>query len=230
MSVFVLLVLSQLTPCPGGWEALDGDACLKRGKTPGVVVYFHGMLAPDPKAFARELGFVAPAASKNAVSVVALRGVPGLCDWAAEYTTWWCWPTVRHRVEERRAIEGRVQLALEAAATRLGQTLARPVLAGYSNGGFFTSLLMEADLEASGYVVLHAGQVSGVAVPERPLPTLLVAAEGDRIQRPTMEAFRSALTERAWSPAFVLRPKEHPLELEDFEHLARFVTRIRWRP
>jgi predicted esterase len=230
VSVFVLLVLSQLTPCPAGWEALDGDACLKRGKAPGALVYFHGMLAPDEQAFARELGFVEPVARKHGVPVVALRGTPGPCDWAAEYTTWWCWPTVKRRVDERRAIEARVKQALQAASTRLGRTLARPVVAGYSNGGFFTSLLLEADFEASAYVVLHAGLVSGVTVPERPLPTLLVAAEGDRYQRPTMEAFRAALTERGWSPAFVLRKKEHPLEPEDFEHVARFVTRIRWRP
>jgi predicted esterase len=232
VSAFLLLVLSQVTPCPTGWEPVDGDACLKRGQTPGVVVYFHGMLAPDPKAFGRELGFITPSASKNGVSVLAMRGVPGLCDWATEYVTWWCWPTVKERVSERRAIVERVKHALETASLRLDRTLSRPVFAGYSNGGYFTSLLMDDDaaVEASAFVVLHAGLVSGVAISERPKPTLLIAAEGDRIQRPTMESFRTALTARAWSPAFVLRPKEHPLELEDFEQLARFVTRIRWRP
>jgi predicted esterase len=232
VSVFLVLALSQLTPCPAGWEALDGDACLWRGKSPGAVVYFHGMLAPDPRAFTRELGFVEPAARKHGLTVIALKGVPGLCDWAAEYTTWWCWPTVKQRTDATTSIRARVTSALDDAATRLGQRLALPVLAGYSNGGYFTSILMDegSALGASAFVVMHAGLVSGVNVPARPRPTLLIAAEGDRIQRPTMESFRDALTARAWSPAFVLRPKEHPLELEDFEHLARFVTRIRWRP
>lgn len=224
------LVLSQVSLCPSGWEPLSSPGCFKRGTNAGVVVYLHGMMAPNEKAFTRELGFVAPAATKAGMTVVALRGTPGLCDWAAEYKDWWCWPTVKTREAETMAIAGRIGEAVTEVETRLERTLPAPLIVGYSNGGYFTSLLMEPErLAVTGFVVLHGGLVTGVTVEERPKPTLLIAAEGDTIQRPAMETFRAALEQKKWSPAFVLRKKEHPLELEDFEHVMTFARRLTWR-
>lgn len=224
------LVLSQVSLCPAGWEPLATAGCFRRGPNAGAVVYLHGMMAPNEKAFARELGFIAPAAAKAGLTVIALRGQPGLCDWAPEYKDWWCWPTVKTREADTSAIVGRIGSAVTEVEAKLERPLPAPLIVGYSNGGYFTSLLMEPErLPATGFVVLHGGLVTGVTVEERPKPTLLVAAEGDTIQRPAMETFRAALEQKRWSPAFVLRKKEHPLELEDFEHVMTFARRLSWR-
>ena len=66
------LVLSQVSLCPAGWEPLSTPGCFKRGAKAGVIVYLHGMMAPNEKVFARELGFVAPATTKAGVTVIAL--------------------------------------------------------------------------------------------------------------------------------------------------------------
>ena len=124
----------------------------------------------------------------------------------------------------------RIGAAVTEVETKLERTLPSPLVVGYSNGGYFTSLLMEPErLTVTGFVVLHGGLVTGVTLEERPKPTLLVAAEGDTIQRPAMETFRAALEQKKWSPAFVLRKKEHPLELEDFEHVMAFARRLTWK-
>lgn len=230
MSLVLSVLLAQASLCPRGWEPLADAGCFVRGQGPGVVVYLHGMMAPNDKLFARELGFVAPAARKASLTVIALRGAPGLCDWSPEYKDWWCWPTVRTREADTAAIVERITAALEEVSHRLETKLPAPLVVGYSNGGYFTSILMEDRLPATGFAVLHGGLVTGVEVGERPRPTLLVAAEGDLIQRPAMETFRKALEERHWTPAFVLRKKEHPLELEDFEHVTAFARRLSWKP
>lgn len=229
-SLVLSVLLAQSSPCPPGWEALEAPGCFRRGQGPGLVLYLHGMLAPNERAFARELGFIAPAAAKAQLTVIAPRGTPGLCDWAPEYKDWWCWPSVKGREPDTSAIVERLAAAIAEVARRMERTLPPPLIAGYSNGGYFTSLLMEGRLPATGFVVLHGGLVTGVTIDERPRPTLLIAAEGDLIQRPAMETFRKALTDRHWTPAFVLRKKEHPLELEDFEHLTSFARRLSWKP
>lgn len=230
MTVVVSFVLAQSSPCPPGWEALEAPGCFRRGQAAGVVLYLHGMLAPSERAFARELGFIAPAATKAQLTVIAPRGTPGLCDWAPEYKDWWCWPSVKGREPDTSAVIERLAASLAEVERRMDRKLPAPLIAGYSNGGYFTSILMEGRLPATGFVVLHGGLVTGVAIDDRPRPTLLVAAEGDLIQRPAMETFRKALADRQWTPAFVVRKKEHPLELEDFDHVMAFARRLSWRP
>lgn len=230
MPLVLSLVLAQSSACPRGWEALAEPGCFHRGEGPGVVLYLHGMLAPDERAFARELGFIAPAARESQLTIIAPRGTAGLCDWAPEYRDWWCWPSVKGREPATSAVVAQLVAAIADVERRLDRRLPAPLIAGYSNGGYFTSLLMEERLPATGFAVLHGGLVSGVVLGERPRPTLLIAAEGDTIQRPGMEAFRSALLERQWTPAFVLRKKAHPLELEDFAHVASFARRLSWKP
>lgn len=229
MPSLLAVLLAQAPLCPPGWEPLEENACLRRGARPGVVVYLHGMLPPEPSRFARELELLSPAAARASVPVIALRGEPGLCDWSSEYTTWWCWPSSRAKGAAVSALGLRLEAAVKAAARRLERPLPPPLIAGYSNGGYFASLLMEAPVSASGYAVLHAGLVTGVTLPERPKPVLLVAAEGDGVQRPGMEAFRATLEQARWTPAFVLRKNAHPLEPEDFDHLMGFATRLGWR-
>ncbi len=228
LSLLATALLAQPMPCPKGWDSLSVPACVLRGSAPGVVIYLHGMMAPSERAFARELGFVTPAATRASMTVIAVRGEPGLCDWSKDYKDWWCWPSTRTRTKEADDALARIKAAIEEAERLRGQAFPPPLVAGYSNGGYFTSVLLERSVPVTGYAVLHGGLVSGVSIGERPKPILLVAAEGDTIQRPAMESFRSALELRHWTPAFVMRKKEHPLELEDFEQLFGFARRLSW--
>lgn len=226
----IVFVVGQTLACPRGWQALSTPACLHEGTSPGVVVYLHGMMAPTDQQFARELSFITPAATRASMTVIAVRGVAGLCDWSKDTTSWWCWPSVRTRERETAEALERISAAVSEAEQRLSRPLPSPLLAGYSNGGYFTSIVMERPFPVTGYAILHGGLVSGVTIGERPRPVLLVAAEGDTIQRPAMETFRATLEQRLWTPAFTLRKKAHPLELEDFDVLMRFARRLSWQP
>lgn len=217
-------------PCPKGWEALNGDACLLRGDADGLIVYFHGMMAPSPKTFAWELSFMTVAAKSRRVPIVVLRGTPGLCDWADEYRDWWCWPSVRSRLPEVGTALTRLGEVLVAAGKALGRPLPAPLLVGYSNGGYFLSLVMgDTKARASGYAVLHGGLVTGVTfAPERKRPTLLISATDDEVQRPAMESFRAVLDAAGWAPGWHVRKGSHPPEVEDFTRVLEFASKLTW--
>jgi poly(3-hydroxybutyrate) depolymerase len=224
------LVLSQ-TPCPPGWSPLPNDACLLKGDAEGLIVYFHGMMAPSPKTLAWELGFIATASKTRHVPVIVMRGTPGLCDWATEYQDWWCWPSVRTRLPQVSTVLERVEGAVKAASQTLGRPVPAPLFVGYSNGGYFLTMVMgDTTQRASGFAIISAGLVKGVSFPaERKAPTLLVAAVDDLIQRPAMEAMRSTLETAGWSPTWYLRKGAHPPELDDFTRVLDFASKLTWR-
>jgi predicted esterase len=230
MFSLIALVLAQapVDLCPAGWESLRDDACLLRGDRPGVVVYFHGMTAPSPRALGFELGFVSRVPRPRRMSFVSLRGTAGLCDWATEYSSWWCWPTTRNRLNVVTAIVGRVSDTLALVRQRLNRDDGLPVIAGYSNGGYLVTMLMgEASLPSAGWVVMHGGPVAGQTWSrDRERPTLLITGAGDGIQRPAMETLKSRLDEVGWSSVLVVRPGGHPPEVEDYQRLFDFASTV----
>jgi predicted esterase len=225
----VALLLSQ-APCPPGWTALSGDACLLKGEAEGLIVYFHGMMAPSPKTFAWELGFIATATKARRVPVVVVRGTPGWCDWADEYREWWCWPSSRNRLKDVGTTLTRVSGIIGAAGDALGRPVPAPLFVGYSNGGYFLSMVMgDSKQAASGYAVISGGLVKGVTFSnEHKAPTLLIAATDDLIQRPAMEFMRSNLETAGWAPTWFLRKGAHPPELEDFGKVLEFASKLSW--
>ena len=231
LSLFVALLLTQ-APCPAGWAPLASDACLLRGDAPGVIVYFHGMMAPSAKAFGWELSFLGVAPKKKRSPVVVLRGTPGLCDWSSEYTQWWCWPSVRARLPEVSATMKRLGGVLATAGQALGRSLPAPLLVGYSNGGYFLTLVMgDTRVRASGYVVINAGLVKDVSfAAEQRAPTLLISGAADAIQRPAMESLRATLNAAGWAPTWFLRDGSHPPELVDFGRVLDFASTLEWQP
>lgn len=231
IAALLTLMLSQ-TPCPPGWSALPGEACLLKGEAEGLLVYFHGMMAPAPKTLAWELGFISVADKTKRVPVVVVRGSPGLCDWAAAYEDWWCWPSVYSRLPEVGATLKRVDAVVEAAAKVLGRPLPAPLFVGYSNGGYFLTMVMGATQQrASGFVVISGGLVKGVSFSaERQRPTLLIGAADDVIQRPAMESMRATLDAAGWSPEWFLRKGAHPPELDDFNRVLLFAAKLTWQP
>lgn len=240
MLPWLLLLMTSQVPvpaaapepfCPPGWETLRNDACLLKGEQPGLVVYFHGMSAPSVKTLAWELSFPSRIPPSRRTSLVVLRGVAGLCDWADEYRSWWCWPTAKSRVPETQTVIDRLDDVVAAAGERLHHQ-GLPVIAGYSNGGYLVSMLMgEPRVVASGWVVMHGGPITGVAyAKDHERPTLLMAAIDDGIQRPAMEGLKAKLDSTNWKSALVLRPGGHPPEVEDYQRLFEFAAQVSRSP
>jgi predicted esterase len=229
-SLLAAMILSQ-TPCPRGWTELSGDACLLKGEAEGLIVYFHGMMAPTPRTLGWELSFISVAAKRRHVPVIVLRGTPGLCDWAADYKDWWCWPSARTRLPDVGTTLERLDGVLVAATQALGRPLPAPLFVGYSNGGYFLTMVMgDTKALASGFVVMNGGPVKGVAfLPERRAPTLLISGVDDTIQRPAMESLRATLESAAWTPSWFLRKGSHPPEPEDFARVLEFAAGLTWR-
>lgn len=232
----VLMALLAGTPepmCPPAWEPLPGHACLLDGEKKGLAVYFHGMTAPSLQALGVELSLIERVPRSRRTPVVALRGRGGLCDWAAEYRSFWCWPTARSQLSEVRLVTDRLKEVVEAASARLGHDSSPlPVLTGYSNGAYFLTMVMgETEVPVAGWVLMHGGPVTGVAYTRsRERPTLLLAAAEDGIQRPAMESLKAKLDGAGWQSTLVVRPGSHPPELEDYLRLFDFAAAVSRRP
>lgn len=215
--------------CPTGFERLVDGACLSTpaGKPKGpvpLVVYFHGMV-PEHVVFdaSSELGRLGAEAKKRNVAVLALVGEQGLCHWAADVQHHWCWPSEKRQLDTAQALEARLALALELAKARLG-AVGTPVLAGFSNGGFYVALLAtESKVPASAYAVLHAGAVAGQRFePSRTRRTLVLTAKGDEWQRPKAEAFAAAAADAGWPVQLEVRDGGHALEPGDVRRVVDF--------
>jgi poly(3-hydroxybutyrate) depolymerase len=217
--VSLTLILAAAPLCPTGLTPLD-EACVVQAKQPGrAVVYFHGMLSTWPKA--PELTLLAAEAKKRGVTLVALKGEKGLCQWSKDVTSNWCWPNARSQLPEVGKILERVGRVLVQLPVK-----GPPVFAGFSNGGYLVTLLAsDTKVEASAWVVLHAGGVTGQTFPPgRARPTLLVGAAGDTIQLPGMKTLESTL--ESWQPKFVLREGVHEVTAADAKTLFDFVESL----
>lgn len=220
MSWAVLLVTAGLS-CPTGMTAVD-EACVVRGKGP-LVVYFHGML-PGPTDFrhVRELSLLAAEAKRQGATLVALRGQQGLCGWSKEVSTHWCWP---NDLSQRALVK--------PVLDRLGRVLAQletrspAVFVGFSNGGYFTAMVAsESDAEARGYVVLHAGNVTGeVFSPERSRPVLVLGASRDAIQLPGAKRLYAMLLEAKWPAQLEVRDGVHEVTAADARAVFEFAAK-----
>lgn len=220
--LLALLLAAAPMQCPAGLKVLE-DACVVVPKAPAAfVIYFHGMLPGTTDwSRVRELSLLAAEAKKRDVLLVAPRGEQGLCAWADDVKQHWCWPSDRSQL---KAV-GRMLERVGALLPKLGVKLPAPVFAGFSNGGYFTTLLMtETQAKASGYVVLHAGPVNGQTFPlERAKPSLLLAASKDEYQLPGMKRLEVMLDEAKW-PAVALSVREgvHEVTAEDAKALIDF--------
>jgi predicted esterase len=221
LSLALASLLHLTPPCPTGWEAVPGQACLLRGGRPGLVVYLHG-LAPSPFAVTSEWSLLAEVPLARRQAVLALWGTPGLCDWAKEA---FCWPSDRSQLHEVKAVAARLDTALHATWRRLKRRVT-PVLAGYSNGAFCLSMLMgDSEVPSAGWALLQGGSVTGTSYPlARERPTWLLAAAEDTIQGPTTQAMKAVLEDSGWHPTLVVRPGPHPPELGDFQRLFDFAA------
>lgn len=213
--------------CPKGFTATAQGACLSTDRAhfkPGrLIVYFHG-IAPNPRYLEPEVRTMAAAAAKRGFAVLALLGEPGLCPWAADVAKSYCWPTDITHPEQVERQEHRLSIALRGTARYLGQDPGQPFIAGFSNGGFFTSFLASAsNVHPAAWIVLHAGGLTGQRfTAQRATPTLLVMATEDKVQFPSMVSLATELIADDWSPSVVTRGGYHQVRPEDARAVAEF--------
>ena len=200
------------------------------GKDTPLVLYLHGMYPPDApqQAHAQERRLAAQAEGLG-VAVLAPRGLPGLCDWSPEFSHWLCWPTAQRQLPRVQEILDRLAPQLRHTSARLGRSSMSPVVVGYSNGGFFATVIAShTRLPVSGYAILHGGGVEPMLFPEeRMAPVLLVAAEDDAAQAPRMKALHARLDEAGWPHEFGIRPGGHALSDEDLVRALTFAGRLK---
>jgi predicted esterase len=212
--------------CPRGFVALAGDGCLAAPEhfVPGhLILYFHGMLPPDLKS-PRELSLLWREARARGYAVVALRGDAGLCPWG-DFSAWSCFPSDRSQLPRVNKVLERLDAVLAVVKAQLKTPeLGTPFVAGFSNGGYFsTMLLSDTRFEARAWAVLHAGGVTGQRFPpERRGPVLLVVATEDTEQAPGMRTLAATLREGGWPVTMGERDGAHEVREDDAQAVMDF--------
>jgi len=214
--------------CASGLEPIAGGGCFALGreanKPRALLVYLHGRYSPEMVGEEQERqARVARLATARGYSVLALRGTQGECS-DAQLATWWCWPS-----NERNATDGAAFVARWATALGEAERRARPtrrVLLGFSNGGYFASLIASrALLPFDAVTVAHGGPVSPMTpVGARP-PVLLIDADDDP-SSPELLHLDSDLTREAWPHAMIVREGGHALPEWDVEMSLTFFDRV----
>jgi predicted esterase len=212
--------------CPKGFTVLTGDACLAAPEhfTPGkLIVYFHGMLPPELKSPV-ELSRLGKEATARGYAVLAPRGEAGLCPWG-NFDRWRCWPSDKSQLSAVGAVIERLSPLYRHAKKALHvRTLGRPLIAGFSNGGYLSTLLLSDSLiDAKGWAILHAGGVTGQSFDEmRRGPVLLVEATQDSEQYPGMKALSTKLRGQGWPVVEKEREGFHEVRAEDVSAVLDF--------
>jgi len=215
--------------CAAGLEPVAGRGCFAAPKTrgdgpPTLLVYLHGRYAPEAAAAELERQErVARLATARGYAVLALHGRQGECTDPA-LATWWCWPSNEKNEHDGPAFVQAWAPALHAAEARIGK--GRRVLLGFSNGGYFASLVASRELTRFDAVVIaHAGPVP----PMRPVgtrpPVLLVNADEDPSD-PEMQRLADDLTREKWPYVFVERGGGHALPEWDVTMALTFFDRV----
>jgi predicted esterase len=215
--------------CAAGLEAIAGGGCFAHArpssKPPALLVYLHGRYSPETEADEMERqSRVARLASARGYAVLALRGMQGQCT-DPQLATWWCWPSNERNASDGPAFVGRWSFALAEAERRARP--ARRVLLGFSNGGYFASLIASRALAPFDAVtVAHAGPVAPMT-PVGPKPPVLLVDADDDPSSPEILSLDAALTREAWPHAMVIREGGHALPEWDIDMALTFFDRVR---
>jgi predicted esterase len=226
--------------CAPGLEAIAGGGCFARASAPRdrhdasvssathpptLLVYLHGRYAPEsePEEMERQ-SRVARMGNARGYSVLTLRGKQGQCT-DPQLATWWCWPS-----NERNASEGSAVVAGWSAAFAEAERRAHPqrrVLLGFSNGGYFASLIAARGLmPLDAVTVAHAGPVAPMTPLRNKPPMLLIDADDDP-SSPEILHLDADLTREAWPHAMVIREGTHALPEWDVDMALTFFDRVR---
>jgi len=216
--------------CAEGLEAIPGGGCFAApaaqeghaGAGP-LIIYLHGIF--DPAAASDELSRqsrVAALGVAKGFAVLALRGHAGECS-AAEYASRICWPSNERNEDGGPSFVDEWKAPLAEAAKR-GARGKRYVL-GFSNGGYFASLLAErAWFDANAFVVARGGPVSPVKASGAKVPMLLTLSEDDP-SHDEMVKLDEALTQEEWPHERFVSQGGHALPDADIEAAVAFFVK-----
>lgn len=220
-----------LPACPPPFTALSRGTCVAippgRADHAPVLVFLHGM-APTAELAMGNAEALGRRAMENGIVAVAPVGSTGLCTWSSEVASHLCWPTnAQSHAIELRAFGEHLRMDLEEVRVRLGQPDdVRPVLAGFSNGGFAAAwLVASGTVRPVGLAVLHAGGPYDWN-PRAAIPTLLRAARDDRWHGPTMLVLRDQLASVGWAARWQEREGGHAFTESDAAALIDFVEAV----
>ncbi len=214
--------------CAPGFEPIRGGACFAAAGATAeapLVVYLHGRYARD--AASEEIDRqkrLAARATALGFAVVAVRGRLGTCT-APELANWYCWPS-----NETNADAGLEFVAAWGQALATAQERAhshRRFLLGFSNGGYFASLVASRGwLEADAIVIAHGGPVEPVHPRGATPPRLLLSADDD-VAQDEMIRFDEELTHEGWAHDAYARAGGHALTDGDIDAALTFFSRAR---
>jgi predicted esterase len=215
--------------CAPGFDPIAGDGCFaasaaNRAPRP-LLVYLHGRYARD--AAAEELDRqrrLAARATARGFAVLALRGRLATCT-APELASWFCWPSNARNADMADAFVGTWARALATAEERAGSR--SRFLLGFSNGGYFASLIASRGLlDVEAVVVAHGGFVEPARVQRHRPPLLLLSADDD-VAQDDMIAYDEELTREQWAHESYARAGGHALSDEDIDAALTFFVRAK---
>lgn len=211
--------------CGAGLELVAGGACYAAaGGAAGrpLVVYLHGLhtsvtLRDELERQAR----VARIATAKGFDVLAPRGLEGACERVPEM---FCWPSNERVAERGPAAVAGWGLALAAARGR-GATGPRYLL-GFSNGGYFASLVATRALAPfEAITVAHGGPVEPVRAEGAKPPMLLLMTDDDAALGEMMR-LDASLSREKWPHASTARDGGHALTDQDVTNAVTFFGRV----
>ncbi len=215
--------------CVPPYEPIAGGACFAaaglRAADPVLVLYLHGRYARSaPGDEVDRQHRVAERANARGWSVVALRGSLGACA-AAELSDWFCWPTADGPTDAAASILEAWARAIAVIEQRDGR--APRALLGFSNGGYFASLLVAHGLiDVRAATIAHAGPVGAVEARPSAPPLLLLSADDD-VAQDDMIRYDELLSRARWPHDSYARTGVHGLTDDDIQIALTFFARSR---
>lgn len=204
--------------CSDGWLGLDEGTCFFAPANPSgeLLIFLHGMMPPDASPKTMQQMVLAEAESRGAV-VLFPRGRAGLCSWAEEVKTWFCWPTSRANVDLHAAgLFAEFQQWQQKLESLLNTTFHKRYLFGFSNGGYFASYAgLEAWWRVDGVGLVAAGRsfVDTALFPAERAPFFLRVGQLDQTSvKNSAQNLAYVLSQQGWPHDFKLQAgKGHEL-------------------
>jgi predicted esterase len=215
--------------CADGLTPIAGGGCfappLELVKPVTLLLYLHGRYSPKTLAEEHERQRrVARLGTSEGYGVLAMRGVQGECN-GSDLADTWCWPSSTRNADQGAAFVERFQPALREARARIGD--GSTVLLGFSNGGYFATLIATRALgQFDAIAIAHAGPVPPTHPVGSTPPLLLITADEDASD-PEMLELDAELTREGWRHEIVGREGGHALPDWDVGMALTFFGRVK---
>lgn len=204
--------------CSEGWQGLDERTCFYVPSQPNgeVLVFLHGMMPPDASPAGMQK-MVRDEAEKRGAVALFPQGRTGLCSWAEEVKSWYCWPTSRSHVDQHAApLFAEFEHDLLLVQSLFGLALTKTYVLGFSNGGYFASYAaLENGWPVAGVGLVAAGRsfVDTALLPTHRPPVFIRVGELDQTSvKNSAQNLAFVLSQESWPHDFKLQAgKGHEL-------------------